>query len=357
MLMCHTWRDGEEKRQRPAFKQHQEWQFDKRVARDRPRYVQADGHPGARALEAWRTTAPPEQPWRASDASVLGDPSRHHPEALVPFEKALERKHGVSGGMFAWLMGGAESESERRGREARDRASRAGGAPEADAAWQGTLRDASAAELCELLRACAADDRRRAYDVANAARALIAATPGEAPGGAPRNAHLRRPSVEASPIVTLVDGGFAHSLVASLGAFPEHEGLQCAGCELLGLLASEYWGFEQRVFDSGAVDACLAAIRAWAARELVSEDVLGAAFNTLNYVCAAEEVADKKGCARKQAAVEKGALEVIHEAMGAATQRWVQQAGKLAIGCLCKGSDKQGQERRKRAHALFKLNK
>ena len=220
----------------------------------------------------------------------------------------------------------------------------------------GTLRDASAAQSCaSSARACAADDRWRAYDVANA-RALIAATPGRRRRRA-RNAHLRRPSVEAAPIVALVDGGFAHSLVASLGAFPEHEGLQCAGCELLGLLASEYWGFEQRVFDSGAVDACLAAIRAWAARELVSEDVLGAAFNTLNYVCAAEEVADKKGCARKQAAVEKGALEVIYEAMGAATQRWVQQAGKLAIGCLCKGSDKQGQERRKRAHALFKLNK
>ena len=160
---------------------------------------------------------------------------------------------------------------------------------------------------------------------------------------------------DQSPLVKLVEAGFAPKVVTSLKTFPEHEALQITGCELLGLLASGYWGMEQKVFDAGGVQCCLAAIDAWQEKRLLSEEVLGAAFNGVHNICSAEEISDKRGCARKQAAVEWNALEVINAAMTGCHERWVQQAGKLAIGCLCKGSDKQGQERRKRAHALFKV--
>lgn len=69
----------------------------------------------------------------------------------------------------------------------------------------------------------------------------------------------------------------------------------------------------------------------------------------------ANPYSDKPGAQRKQAAFEMGALEAVSSAMRESTDRAVQHAGKLAIGCICKGMDKNGQERRKRAHQLFKL--
>ena len=83
--------------------------------------------------------------------------------------------------------------------------------------------------------------------------------------------------------------------------------------------------------------------------------MLGAAFQAVHNVCVAEDVGDKAGCARKQAAVELGAIELIADTMQHAREAWVQHAGKMAIGCLCKGVDKDGHSRRQRAHKLFKL--
>jgi hypothetical protein len=83
--------------------------------------------------------------------------------------------------------------------------------------------------------------------------------------------------------------------------------------------------------------------------------VLGAAFQAIHNITVAEEAHDKAGNARKQAAVELGALETISSGMQQSREKWVQQSGKLAIGSLCKGMDKAGHTRRQRAHALFKL--
>lgn len=155
----------------------------------------------------------------------------------------------------------------------------------------------------------------------------------------------------------LAEAGVSKHIVAAMRAYATHEALQFTGCEVLGLLANHYYGLEQTVFEAGAVEACLAACQAYMEERLNAEEVLGAAFQAIHNVCMAEEAGDKEGCLRKKMAVEAGALEAIHNGMGAAREKWVMQAGKLAIGCLCKGQDPHGQVRRKRAHALFKLNR
>ena len=113
------------------------------------------------------------------------------------------------------------------------------------------------------------------------------------------------------------------------------------------------------MYESGALEVLLAACETYAREDGSGggfvEEVLGAAYQAIHNICHAEEFGDKAGCARKQKAVELGALESISRGMGASTQKWVQQAGKSAIGCLCKGVDKDGHARRQRAHALFKL--
>ena len=183
--------------------------------KDRPRYG-GGRPPGARALEAWRTTAAAVARGRRHGARR---PGRHHPEPLVPFEKALERKHGVSGGMFAWLRA-TGGRLRARAREARAPASRAGGAPEADAAWQARC-------------AMRAPRSQRAAPRVRRGRPLARVRRRQRRARAPSRRCRRRPAARRAaraahtasrpPIVALVDGGLAPGLVTSLGAFPEHE--------------------------------------------------------------------------------------------------------------------------------------
>lgn len=150
-----------------------------------------------------------------------------------------------------------------------------------------------------------------------------------------------------------------------LGAMKAHlstcESVQIVSCEVLALLAGCDEALEQRIFEVGAIEACLAACEAWPN----SEDVLGTAFEAIGLICRSEEdsgemnpYGDKAAWARKKAAVELGALEVISAGMlrmvrvGGA--RWVHDIGTATIGSLCKGRDENGHARRARARALLR---
>ena len=67
---------------------------------------------------------------------------------------------------------------------------------------------------------------------------------------------------------------------------------------------------------------------------------------------------DPKAWARKQGAVEQGALEVVcagmHHMVRTFSAKWVHDAGMVCIGGLCKGRDKEGHSRRARARALMR---
>ena len=65
---------------------------------------------------------------------------------------------------------------------------------------------------------------------------------------------------------------------------------------------------------------------------------------------------DKASWERKQAAVDAGALELLHASVMAMVGRdkHVHDTGMQAIGCLCNGRDKNATKRRARAHALFR---
>ena len=125
-----------------------------------------------------------------------------------------------------------------------------------------------------------------------------------------------------------------------------HQTVQALGAEVLGLLAGAD-GHEQLIFSLGAVWACLDACRSFPA----SEAVLGAAFQAVSNICFARHSGDTKGCARKTAAVQHGALELVVAAIDAHPEaRWVQQAAVMAVGSLCNGLDGDaGKLRRARA--------
>ena len=107
---------------------------------------------------------------------------------------------------------------------------------------------------------------------------------------------------------------------------------------------------------AAALEACLAACAEFGQPGVkFVDEVLGAAYQAIHNVCHAQDFGDRRAGARKQRAAELGALETIAHGMQKCRQRWVQQAGKTAIGCICKGVDKGAAARRQRAHALFKL--
>lgn len=265
--------------------------------------------PGAEPIEAWRT---PE------------------PQATLPVQLP-----STSAPWLNWFVNAASGED-------------GSGSPEASSSsqpWQQQLQTADAQQLTALLKEVCTTDDARAMQCLTAVRTRLLA---------PRD---KRARAYEGPHVDLAEAEVSKHIVAAMRAYATHEALQFTGCEVLGLLANHYYGLEQTVFEAGAVEACLAACQAYMEERLNAEEVLGAAFQAIHNVCMAEEAGDKEGCLRKKMAVEAGALEAIHNGMGAAREKWVMQAGKLAIGCLCKGQDPHGQVRRKRAHALFKLNR
>ena len=137
------------------------------------------------------------------------------------------------------------------------------------------------------------------------------------------------------------------SVVDCMRAHPTSELVQRAGCEVLGLLAGGPNGLQQVVFEAGALPAVLDACEVF----FESEGVLGAAFHTISNMCAAAGGGDDpEGCMRKQCAVELHALEVISEGMVSVPRaKWLQEAGVVAVGCLCTGLDTNAHYRRRRA--------
>jgi hypothetical protein len=77
-----------------------------------------------------------------------------------------------------------------------------------------------------------------------------------------------------------------------------------------------------------------------------------AAFQALSAICFADELHDRDGCARKAAAVDAGALELIHAGMHGLSKP-LHDAGGVTIGVLCQGVDAGAHARRQRAKALF----
>ena len=309
-----------QKEEPKGFTQWQEWKVG---AVPKPRAAQVSqprrtgmqpepSRPGAEPIEAWRTPEPQE---------------------TLPVQLPA-----TSAPWLSWFVNAASGEDGDGG---------GSGSPEASSTqpWQQQLKAADAAQLVALLKGvCTSDDARAMQCLTNARTRLLA----------PRE---KRARAYEGPHVDLAEAGVSKHIVETMRAFPAHEALQFTGCEVLGLLANHYYGLEQTVFEAGAIEACLAACEAFMEERLQAEEVLGAAFQAIHNICMAEEAGDKEGCRRKQVAVEAGALEAIHHGMGVSRERWVMQAGKLAIGCLCKGADPHGQVRRKRAHALFKLNR
>ena len=337
-----------QKEEPKGFTQWQEWNPGTRApkpkaVRDVPRRTGVQPGPrreGAEPIEAWRT-----------------------PEAAETLPVALP---ATSAPWLGWFVnaaaGGSEGESGGGG---------GGGAQgQVDGGWLQQVESADARELTRLLEGCATTDEAQAMACLTAGRSMLInhkrvhvfegklfhAKPSTVPHDSPLcPSKPPPPSFTTGPHVELTDAGYTTHLVAAMGAFPLHEALQFTGCELLGLLSNTYYGLAQKVFDAGAVTACLAACESFLAERLLAEEVLGAAFQAVHNLCVAENDVDKEGCKRKQAAVEAGALELIHRGMNLSRERWIMQAGKLAIGCLCKGTDPHGQVRRKRAHALFRL--
>ena len=82
----------------------------------------------------------------------------------------------------------------------------------------------------------------------------------------------------------------------------------------------------------------------------MEESILAATFQAIGNICfAAKE--DRYGCERKQHAVSLGCLEAVCTGMqNAPESQWVQEAGCIAIGSLCNGTDPDGHYRR--THAL-----
>ena len=144
----------------------------------------------------------------------------------------------------------------------------------------------------------------------------------------------------------LIEAGIVGSVLSAMQRHRTHQTVQALGAEVLGLLAGAD-GHEQLIFSLGAVWACLDACRSFPA----SEAVLGAAFQAVSNICFARHSGDTKGCARKTAAVQHGALELVVAAIDAHPEaRWVQQAAVMAVGSLCNGLDGDaGKLRRARA--------
>jgi hypothetical protein len=154
------------------------------------------------------------------------------------------------------------------------------------------------------------------------------------------------------------------AIVSAMGAHLGSEGVQVVACEVFALLAGSNECLEGSVFDAGALGACIAACRAFPD----SEDVLGTAFEAIGVITRSEEddilekglnpYGDRTAWARKQAAVDQGALEVLTAGMtrmarfGGAT--WVRDAGMVTISGLTKGRDEKGHARRQRARALLR---
>ena len=145
----------------------------------------------------------------------------------------------------------------------------------------------------------------------------------------------------------VVHAGALSAMLTCMQSHPWLERVQAIGCEALGLLAGGPDGLEQQIFDAGAVEACLAACQ----RFPRSEDVLAASYQAISNVCFG--ASDLKGCARKQAAVELGALEAIARGMTAMQQKkWVQEAAVMAVGCLTNGVDEKVVRRRQKASSV-----
>ena len=95
--------------------------------------------------------------------------------------------------------------------------------------------------------------------------------------------------------------------------------------------------------------------------------MLGTAFEAISTICRSEEddpngslnpYGDPLAWARKQGAVELGALEIVCEGMHRMVRnfsaKWVHDAGMVTIGGLTKGRDEKGHARRARARALMR---
>ena len=192
--------------------------------------------------------------------------------------------------------------------------------------WHDAVASARAAELGALLCEFGALEPRLALECLSRARELCA-----------RGEHR-----------SLAAARTAAGCIAAMHAHQGSERVQAEAAELLGLMASGPVGLEQRLFDAGAVEACLEACE----RFPTSHGVLGAAFQAIGNVCYAAQSDDRSGCERKRAAVEMGALECICRGMLSSQDKWVQEAGVIAIGGLCNGHDDHGHARRARARQI-----
>lgn len=143
----------------------------------------------------------------------------------------------------------------------------------------------------------------------------------------------------------LVHACIADEIIATMRRYATNESVQTLGCEVLGLLAGGPHGLEQALFDAGALTTCLAACSTIP----TSEHILGAALQAVGNICyGGDGGRDARGCARKQQAVFE--LAVIEAALTGMqdmpTSQWVNEAGCIAIGCLCNGADADGHQRR-----------
>jgi hypothetical protein len=319
-----------------GFQQWQEWKWS---PAQKPKATQATGH--SRPREVWRTDPPGEDRgksvggWGFSPADTRGPPVN---EQELPSGR-------LNSGILGWFMGAVASEEEGDSDVGRSETTHAA---HDDGEWSAQLARASPSQLASLLTECGSSDAKRTYECLSAARAMLVA--------AAKRKKDRARSFDSSPHVLLTRAGFAGALCHAMRSHPTNELVQFGGCEVIGLLANNYYGLEQKICDAGGTEVCLAAIESWLSNQMVAEEVIGVAFQAIHNLCFIEELNDKPGCARKQAAVELGALETISASVQEAREKWVQQAGKMVIGCLCKGADKDAATRRKRAHALFKLN-
>ena len=108
---------------------------------------------------------------------------------------------------------------------------------------------------------------------------------------------------------------------------------------MLALLAGSDDALEEKVFESGAIECCLEACQSWPD----VEDVLGTAFEAIGLICRSEDddythgenpYGDKTAWARKKAAVELGALEVISSGMHSSAHHGAPLPHRCARGHL-----------------------
>ena len=354
---------------------------------DLPREADKTGYKGFTQLQEWKWSKV-EKPRVVNDATRAADEMRsmlypnkgHHgqPHQQPPQQQyhrpgdwrtyAAQQQGRLGSGMLAWMMGNGPNEEEEGltneevcgggggGGEEKVEGGGGGGGSKTKAGSPSELK----ASLHEHVVSESDDSLQKVVDILKAARDMC-------------KEGMRHDNPLEGKHVALAEIGFAHTVVAAMSKHTTSEPVQLAGCEVLSLLANNYWGLEQLVFDAGALEACLAACEQFggkkvsqgggegstaegAVRTRYVESLLSAAYHAIHNICSAEAVGDKPGCLRKQKAVDLGALETIAHGMAASNSRKVHQAGKAAIGCLTKGIDKDGAARRKRAHALFRLS-